>query len=219
MGCYVPAKKADLPIFDAIFTRIGASDDILSGQSTFMVEMVEANTALTQATENSLILFDEIGRGTSTYDGMAIAQAIIEYIQTAIKAKTIFSTHYHELTALEEKLDSVQNLVTQVIEKEGEVTFLYRIEKGKADKSYGINVANIANLPSAVIDRAKGILHDLESTKKHVQQSMDIVQVKVIPKHLEKIQHQLNHLDVNKMTPIQSIQCLSDLIDQVKKVK
>jgi DNA mismatch repair protein MutS len=219
MGCYVPAKEASLPIFDAIFTRIGASDDILSGQSTFMVEMVEANTALSLATENSLILFDEIGRGTSTYDGMAIAQAIIEYIQTIIKAKTIFSTHYHELTALEEKLESVQNLVTQVIEKDGEVTFLYRIKKGKADKSYGINVANIAQLPSAVIDRAKGILHELENTKQHVQQSMDIVQVKVIPKHLEKIQNQLLQLDANKMTPIQSIQCLSDLIDQAKKVK
>lgn len=219
MGCYVPAKTANLPIFDAIFTRIGASDDILSGQSTFMVEMVEANTALSQATENSLILFDEIGRGTSTYDGMAIAQSIIEYIQTVIKAKTIFSTHYHELTILQEKLDSVQNLVTQVIEKDGKVTFLYRIKKGKADKSYGINVANIAELPSAVIDRAKGILHELESTKQHVQQSMDIVQVTVIPKHLEKIQHQLSQLDVNKMTPIQSMQCLSDLIDQAKKVK
>src|SRR5690554_2673682 len=159
MGCFVPAKQADLPIFDAIFTRIGASDDILSGQSTFMVEMVEANVALSQATNRSLILFDEIGRGTSTYDGMALAQAIIEYVTTVIKAKTIFSTHYHELTSLEGKLHSVQNIVTKVIEKNGEITFLYRIKQGKADKSYGVNVANIAKLPESVIERAKTILN------------------------------------------------------------
>jgi len=219
MGCFVPAKQADLPIFDAIFTRIGASDDILSGQSTFMVEMVEANVALSQATNRSLILFDEIGRGTSTYDGMALAQAIIEYVTTVIKAKTIFSTHYHELTSLEGKLHSVQNIVTKVIEKNGEITFLYRIKQGKADKSYGVNVANIAKLPESVIERAKTILNELESTRQHIQQSMDIVEIKVIPKELENIKDQLNQLDINEMTPIQAMQCLSYLIDESKKVK
>ncbi len=219
MGCYVPAKEANLPIFDAIFTRIGASDDILSGQSTFMVEMVEANVALSQATNRSLILFDEIGRGTSTYDGMAIAQAIIEYVTTIIKAKTIFSTHYHELTSLEGKLNSVQNLVTKVIEKDGEITFLYRIKQGKADKSYGVNVASIAHLPTSIIERAKTILKELETTRKHIQQSMDIVEIKVIPKELESIKNQLNQLDINEMTPIQAMQCLSDLISESKKVK
>ncbi len=219
IGCYVLAKEADLTTFDAIYTRIGASDDILSGQSTFMVEMVEANAALSSATERSLILFDEIGRGTSTYDGMAIAQAIIEYVDTVIHAKTIFSTHYHELTTLEDKLSHVENLVTQVIEKEGQVTFLYRIKKGKADKSYGINVAHIAKLPKAVVDRAKDLLKQLETNKKHVQQTMDIVEIKVIPKEMQVITNQLNHLELDKMTPLQAMQCLSDLIEEAKKVK
>ena len=219
MGCFVPAKEAHLPLFDAIFTRIGASDDILSGQSTFMVEMVEANSALSLASERSLILFDEIGRGTSTYDGMALAQAIIEYVTTVIKAKTIFSTHYHELTTLEDQLESVENLVTKVIEKDGEVTFLYRIKKGKADKSYGVNVANIAKLPESVISRAKTLLKQLETKRKHVQQTMDIVEVNVIPKELESIKDQLQQLDINEMTPIQAMQCLSELIVEAKKVK
>jgi DNA mismatch repair protein MutS len=219
IGCYVLAKEADIPIFDAIFTRIGASDDILSGQSTFMVEMVEANAALSSATEKSLILFDEIGRGTSTYDGMALAQAIIEYVDTVIHAKTIFSTHYHELTSLEGKLNHVENIVTQVIEKDGEVTFLYRIKKGKADKSYGINVAHIAKLPSAVIHRAKDLLKQLETNRKHVQQSMDIVEMKVIPKPLQAISDQLKSIVIEEMTPLQAMQCLSDLVDEAKKVK
>lgn len=219
MGGYVFAKEADIPVFDAIYTRIGASDDILSGQSTFMVEMVEANTALSSATERSLILFDEIGRGTATYDGMAIAQAIIEYIDTVIHAKTIFSTHYHELTSLQEKLDHVENLVTQVVEKEGTITFLYRIKKGKADKSYGINVASIAKLPDAVIHRAKDLLKQLETNRKHVQQSMDIVEVKVIPKALQQIYEQLHEINIDEMTPLQTMQCLADMIQQAKKVK
>jgi DNA mismatch repair protein MutS len=150
---------------------------------------------------------------------MALAQAIIEYVTTVIKAKTIFSTHYHELTSLEGKLHSVQNIVTKVIEKNGEITFLYRIKQGKADKSYGVNVANIAKLPESVIERAKTILNELESTRQHIQQSMDIVEIKVIPKELENIKDQLNQLDINEMTPIQAMQCLSDLIDESKKVK
>lgn len=141
MGSFIPAKTAELPIFDRIFTRIGASDDILTGKSTFMVEMMEANAALCYATKHSLILFDEIGRGTATYDGMALAQAMLEYIDEAIGAKTLFSTHYHELTDLEKEHPSMHNVHVDVREEKNEIEFRYRIIDGKADKSYGINVA------------------------------------------------------------------------------
>ncbi|WP_088012872.1 DNA mismatch repair protein MutS [Gottfriedia acidiceleris] len=163
IGCYVPAEYAKLPIFDQIFTRIGAADDLISGQSTFMVEMLEANYAITNATEKSLILFDEIGRGTSTYDGMALAQAMIEYIHDHIGAKTLFSTHYHELTVLANQLKFLKNIHVAAKEQEGKVLFLHKIFEGAADQSYGIHVAELANLPKDVIIRAKELLSDLES--------------------------------------------------------
>ncbi|WP_206912452.1 DNA mismatch repair protein MutS [Enterococcus sp. DIV0840] len=163
IGCFVPAESAELPIFDQIFTRIGASDDLIAGQSTFMVEMMEANQALRHATPNSLILFDELGRGTATYDGMALAQAIIEYIHREVKAKTLFSTHYHELTVLDENLTGLKNIHVGAVEKNGEVVFLHKMMDGPADKSYGIHVAKIAGLPSALLERAATILTALES--------------------------------------------------------
>ncbi|MDT0159303.1 DNA mismatch repair protein MutS [Bacillus sp. AG4(2022)] len=162
IGCYVPASEAVLPIFDQVFTRIGAADDLISGQSTFMVEMLEAKNAIANATQNSLILFDEIGRGTSTYDGMALAQAIIEYIHSRIGAKTLFSTHYHELTVLAEELPDLQNIHVSAIEQNGKVLFLHKIKEGAADKSYGIHVAQLAELPAELIDRANEILEKLE---------------------------------------------------------
>ncbi|MCR6596541.1 DNA mismatch repair protein MutS [Bacillus halotolerans] len=162
IGCFVPAKKAMLPIFDQIFTRIGAADDLISGQSTFMVEMLEAKNAIVNATKNSLILFDEIGRGTSTYDGMALAQAIIEYVHDHIGAKTLFSTHYHELTVLEEKLPQLKNVHVRAEEYNGTVVFLHQIKEGAADKSYGIHVAQLAELPEDLISRAQDILKELE---------------------------------------------------------
>ncbi|MGM0873796.1 MAG: DNA mismatch repair protein MutS [Bacillota bacterium] len=165
IGCYVPASEAVLPIFDQIFTRIGAADDLISGQSTFMVEMLEAKNAIAHATSQSLILFDEIGRGTSTYDGMALAQAIIEHIHEHIGAKTLFSTHYHELTILEEQLSSLKNIHVKAIEESGKVVFLHKIEEGAADKSYGIHVAELADLPKSLIKRAKEILTELEEDK------------------------------------------------------
>ncbi|MFF2876914.1 DNA mismatch repair protein MutS [Gottfriedia sp. NPDC057991] len=164
IGCYVPAEYAKLPIFDQIFTRIGAADDLISGQSTFMVEMLEANYAITNATDKSLILFDEIGRGTSTYDGMALAQAMIEYIHDHIGAKTLFSTHYHELTVLANQLKFLKNIHVAAKEQDGKVLFLHKIFEGAADQSYGIHVAELANLPKDVIIRAKELLNDLEST-------------------------------------------------------
>ncbi|TDL83254.1 DNA mismatch repair protein MutS [Peribacillus frigoritolerans] len=163
IGCFVPASEAVLPIFDQIFTRIGAADDLISGQSTFMVEMLEAKNAIVNATDNSLILFDEIGRGTSTYDGMALAQAIIEHIHHHIGAKTLFSTHYHELTSLAEGLPQLQNVHVSAIEENGKVVFLHKIEEGPADKSYGIHVAELAELPAELIARAKEILESLEA--------------------------------------------------------
>jgi DNA mismatch repair protein MutS len=165
IGCYVPASEAVLPIFDQIFTRIGAADDLISGQSTFMVEMLEAKNAIAHATSQSLILFDEIGRGTSTYDGMALAQAIIEHIHEHIGAKTLFSTHYHELTILDAQLSSLKNIHVKAIEENGKVVFLHKIEEGAADKSYGIHVAELADLPKSLIKRAKEILSELEADK------------------------------------------------------
>ncbi|WP_102346862.1 DNA mismatch repair protein MutS [Bacillus sp. Marseille-P3661] len=162
IGCYVPATEAIIPIFDQVFTRIGAADDLVSGQSTFMVEMLEAKNALTKATQNSLILLDEIGRGTSTYDGMALAHAIIEYIHNEIGAKTLFSTHYHELTQLENSLNQLKNVHVRAIEENGRVVFLHKVEEGAADKSYGIHVAELAELPDQLIQRAKEILQKLE---------------------------------------------------------
>ncbi|MDR7072226.1 DNA mismatch repair protein MutS [Fictibacillus barbaricus] len=167
IGCFVPAESAELPMFDQIFTRIGAADDLVGGQSTFMVEMLETNFALTSATENSLILLDEIGRGTSTYDGMALAQSIIEFIHEKIKAKTLFSTHYHELTVLEKTLPSLQNVFVSAVEENGRLVFLHKVIDGQADKSFGIQVAELAELPEAVIRRAKTILNSYENQQRN----------------------------------------------------
>jgi DNA mismatch repair protein MutS len=162
IGCFVPAKSAELPIFDQVFTRIGAADDLISGESTFMVEMMEANNALLHATDRSLILFDEIGRGTATYDGMALAQAIIEYVHQHVRAKTLFSTHYHELTSLEESLQRLKNVHVGATEKDGELVFLHKVTAGPADKSYGIHVAKLAGMPASLLNRADQILTKLE---------------------------------------------------------
>ncbi len=162
VGCFVPAKHAVMPIFDQIFTRIGAADDLVSGESTFMVEMMEANRALTDATADSLILFDEIGRGTATYDGMALAQAIIEYVHNEIGAKTLFSTHYHELTSLEQQLPHLQNVHVGATEEDGQLVFLHQVLPGPADQSYGVNVAQLAGMPASLLARARAILTQLE---------------------------------------------------------
>ncbi|MGQ9007459.1 DNA mismatch repair protein MutS [Bacillus stercoris] len=184
IGCFVPAKKAVLPIFDQIFTRIGAADDLISGQSTFMVEMLEAKNAIVNATKNSLILFDEIGRGTSTYDGMALAQAIIEYVHDHIGAKTLFSTHYHELTVLEDKLPQLKNVHVRAEEYNGTVVFLHQIKEGAADKSYGIHVAQLAELPEDLIARAQDILKELEQSGNKPEVPVQKPQVKEEPAQL-----------------------------------
>ena len=214
MGSYVPADQATLPIFDAIFTRIGAADDLVSGQSTFMVEMMEANRAIRQASEHSLILFDELGRGTATYDGMALAQAIIEYIHDRTKAKTLFATHYHELTELSTSLTRLENLHVATLEKDGQVTFLHKIEEGPADKSYGIHVAKIAGLPVDLLERADSILTHLESQDKQVvsQQKATTDQISLFEApQSSPVLEELRNLDIYNMTPLEVMTAVSEM--------
>lgn len=217
IGCFVPCKSCKMPVFDKIFTRIGASDDILSGQSTFMVEMSEANRALQDASEHSLILFDEIGRGTSTYDGMALAQSMIEYIATCIHAKTMFSTHYHELTMLTDNVDCVRNVHVVVKENNEEVTFLYKIKDGPAGQSYGINVARLAGLPESVLSRAKQLQKELESKKRVVQQNFQLVEMEREDTKSDAIREKLLSIDIDDMSPRDAWNMLNDLCEEEKK--
>ncbi|MFT9003608.1 MAG: DNA mismatch repair protein MutS [Liquorilactobacillus hordei] len=188
IGCFVPASSAKLPIFDQIFTRIGAADDLIAGQSTFMVEMKEANQALAHATKNSLILFDEIGRGTATYDGMALAQAIIEYVHDHVHAKTLFSTHYHELTGLSETLSELENIHVGAVEKNGDLIFLHKMQAGAADKSYGVHVAKLAGMPTDLLERATEILSTLENDAKDLSKTVAKKNDKQ-SEYAEKVQH------------------------------
>ena len=206
IGCFVPAKEAKLPIFDTIYTRIGASDDLVSGESTFMVEMIEANHAISNATAHSLVLFDELGRGTATFDGMALAQSIIEYIHNKIGCKTLFSTHYHELTDLENNLKHLKNIHVSAHEENGNITFLHKIKEGSIDKSYGIHVAKLAKLPEEVITRADTILKIYEN--KEVKRDIKVQEAlpidDLIPKKspLEEKLEQINPLE---LTPMQAL--------------
>ncbi len=221
MGSFVPAESASLPIIDKIFTRIGASDDLVSGESTFMVEMKEAQHALINATKNSLILFDELGRGTATYDGMSLAQAILEYISMNIKCKTLFSTHYHELTSLSQDFTSIKNIHVAAHEENGEVTFLHKIEDGPVDKSYGIHVARLANMPSDLLKRASEILkvyesHDTMNNSKiqtQVAFDFDIVQE---TKNTE-LEDYIKTIDINTLRPIDALNVLDKIIELNKK--
>lgn len=216
IGSFVPAKECRIPIFDKIFTRIGASDDLVSGDSTFMVEMKEANTALSNATQNSLIIFDELGRGTATYDGLSLAQSIIEYIHDKIKCKTLFSTHYHELTKLEEHFKRLKNVHVSALEENGKITFLHKIKDGSIDKSYGIHVAKLANLPDDLIKRANEILLTYENKKEVViskQLSFDLDE-KTEENEIEKKLKNINPLEI---TPMQALNILYDLINELKK--
>lgn len=219
MGSFIPAKTAELPIFDRIFTRIGASDDILTGKSTFMVEMMEANTALRYATKHSLILFDEIGRGTATYDGMALAQAMLEYIDEAIGAKTLFSTHYHELTDLAEEHQSMRNVHVDVREEKNEIEFRYRVVEGKADKSYGINVAKLAHLPKVVLDRASQLLSNFENQDNNQNYQPSLFVMDQVQPEKSKLLQQLQELDIDSMTPRDALYCLYELKKLSEKIE
>ena len=218
IGCFVPASYATMPVFDAIFTRIGASDDLVSGESTFMVEMNEANRAIESATNHSLILFDELGRGTATFDGMALAQSIIEYIHNNIKAKTLFSTHYHELTDLDKTLKNLKNIHVSAVEENGNITFLHKIKNGSIDKSYGIHVAKLANLPDSLIKRADQILKIYENKEKSrdikVQEALPIEEVIIKESPIEK---ELEQLNVETITPIEALNTLYKLKQMLKE--
>lgn len=242
IGCFVPAEEATLPIFDQVFTRIGAADDLISGQSTFMVEMLEARNALLHATKDSLILFDEIGRGTSTYDGMALAQAIIEHIHDTVGAKTLFSTHYHELTVLDEELARLSNVHVSAMEQNGKVVFLHKIKEGAADKSYGIHVAQLAELPHELIERAQELLSSLEQKEDGKLAASQVVVKEDTPavennadaqlSFFDEMQNEkpaaklagkekqilqkIKSLDILDMTPMQALNTLYELHKKIK---
>ena len=227
MGAFVPAKKADICIVDKIFTRVGASDDLLTGQSTFMLEMTEVASILNNATEKSFIVLDEIGRGTSTYDGISIATAITEYIHNNIGAKTIFATHYHELTELEKELERAINFRVEVKENGKNVVFLREIVKGGADKSYGIEVARLSRVPKDVLNRSRKILKKLENRKNLIESKMKAEQMMLFGNNFEeeeeeietelineneiKVLEMLKVMDLNSLSPLESLLKLSEL--------
>lgn len=217
IGCFVPAREANMPIFDAIFTRIGASDDLVSGESTFMVEMLEANNALLNATSNSLILFDELGRGTATFDGMALAQSIIEYISENIGAKTFFSTHYHELTDLENNLKGLKNIHVSAYEENGNITFLHKIKEGSVDRSYGIYVAKLAKMPDNLIKRADQILKVYENKELKrdikIQEALPLDEL-INPK--SELESELEKINLLETTPLDALNILYRLKGKIK---
>jgi DNA mismatch repair protein MutS len=204
IGCFVPAKRANIMWVDAIYTRIGASDDLVGGQSTFMMEMTQTQYALANASDRSFLIFDEIGRGTATFDGMALAQAIIEYATTHLQAKTLFSTHYHELTQLEQTIPSLKNMHVAVHEENDQVTFLYKVRHGSMSRSFGIHVAQLASLPNALIQRAKSILALLETQP-------SVLPVQQIQPQISPLEKALKQIDPLTLSPIQALEVLMDL--------
>jgi len=226
MGSFVPATSAKIGVVDRIFTRVGASDDLATGQSTFMVEMTEAANILHNATELSLVILDEIGRGTSTFDGLSIAWAVAEYLVNAVGAKTMFATHYHHLNELEQVLPRVRNVRVAVREEGEQITFLYRIVDGGTDRSYGIQVARLAGLPTEVIDRAKEVLHELEAedlgshvapTGAGVQRVAAPVQLQLFEAAPHPVVEKLRKLDLDTMTPLEAMTRLGELQDEIER--
>ena len=220
IGSFVPAKSARVSVCDAIFTRVGASDDLATGQSTFMVEMNEVSSILKNATDKSLIILDEIGRGTSTFDGMSIARAVLEYVVKKIGAKTLFATHYHELTAMEGMLSGVNNYSVAVKKRGDDITLLRRIVHGGADQRFGFEVAKLAGVPSAVTKRAKAILKELEANKIEIdfkaedavdEEDEDDIQFNFKTKSTDELFELIKAIDINTLTPIEAMQTLYDL--------
>lgn len=217
MGSYVPAASAQIGVVDRVFTRVGASDDLASGQSTFMVEMTEVAEILKNATKSSLLILDEIGRGTSTYDGMSIARAVVEYAtdKKKIGARMLFATHYHELTALETLVPGVQNYNIAVKKRGDDITFLRRIVRGGADDSYGIEVAKLAGVPAPVIRRAKSILEDLERDAPKIEvraiDEDETPQITMLDLGNDRVGERLRAMQVDTMTPIEALNALYEL--------
>ena len=213
LGSFVPAKSAQIPLIDRVFTRVGASDNLISDQSTFMVEMIEVASILQNATKNSLLILDEVGRGTSTYDGLSIAWAVTEYLTERIRAKTMFATHYHELTELEYKLGGVKNYKISVKEINGGIVFLRKIMRGGVNRSFGIEVASLAGVPDAVTNRAKQILKQIESGEKEFEGHFEEEDAPVERSEIETI---LSEVDINAISPMQAFLILGDLVEKVK---
>jgi len=216
MGSFVPATSAEIALTDKVFTRIGASDDLLFGQSTFMVEMTEVANILNNATENSLLLMDEVGRGTSTYDGLSIAWAVMEDLSKRVRAKTLFATHYHELTTLEETTQGVKNYRVMVSERGDKPVFLHKIVRGSANKSFGIDVAKMAGIPKHVIDRAKEVLQKEEVRAQILEDSSSRKNVEDINPHSVEILQILKDTDMNNITPLVAFGTLQNLVDKAK---
>lgn len=218
IGSFVPAKGAEIPLIDRIFTRVGASDNLIFDQSTFMVEMTEVATILLHATKDSLLILDEVGRGTSTYDGLSIAWSVIEFLTKHVRAKTLFSTHYHELTELENTLEGVKNYKVTVKELNGAIVFLRKIARGGANKSFGIEVASLAGVPKEVTTRAKSILKMLEKNDlaKGKLQTEYVEEEVVKERQLSEVERILSELDLNTMSPMQAFMLLGDLKEKVE---
>lgn len=221
IGSFVPADEAQIPVVDRIFTRIGASDDLSYGQSTFMVEMVEVANILHNATAKSLILLDEVGRGTSTFDGLSIAWSVMEYLSKHLSAKTLFSTHYHELTELEGLLEGVKNYQIMVKEQDGKIIFLRKIVRGGASRSFGIEVANLAGLPAEIITRAKQLLYSLEQADINKNIDLKNIEEKAVQKQIKtnnaEIVNMIKEIDINKVSPMEAFSILHDLISKVNQ--
>ena len=219
LGSFVPAKAAEIPLTDRIFTRVGASDNLIFDQSTFMVEMTEVASILLRATKDSLLVLDEVGRGTSTYDGLSIAWSVIEFLAKNVQAKTLFSTHYHELTELESTLEGVKNYKITVKELNGAVVFLRKIARGGANRSFGIEVAALAGVPKEVTQRAKGILKALEKNdllgKKTKISDMEVEEEQQRP--LSEVEQLLMDTDINTLSPMQALMLLNDLKEKIGK--
>ena len=217
IGSFVPAKYAEISIIDRVFTRVGASDDLAFGQSTFMVEMSEVSNIINNATDKSLIILDEVGRGTATYDGMSIAAAIIEYLSNHLHAKTLFSTHYHELTDMEGRVDGVKNYRVMVKEWDGSIVFLHKIARGSANRSFGIEVAKLAGLPKEIIDRAKQVLDEREN-ETHINNVINDAPLKIDTNaNVAEVINVLKEMDMDSVSPIMAFGTLQNLVDKVKK--
>jgi DNA mismatch repair protein MutS len=229
IGCFVPAEKADISILDKIFTRVGASDNLSHGQSTFMVEMSEVSYILKNATENSLIILDEIGRGTSTYDGLSIAWSVTEYIAKELKSKCMFATHYHELSELEDKIEGVNNYKILIKESGEDIIFLRKVSKGSIDKSYGIEVARLAGLPYSVINNSFRILNNLEEqdlnkNNKVLKEELTTSEKEQMNfwnfknKHKEFIDENILNININKITPMEAMNLLNEIIEKSEEL-
>jgi DNA mismatch repair protein MutS len=227
VGSFVPASRARIGIVDRLFTRVGASDNLVRGQSTFMVEMSETSAILHTATKRSLVLLDEIGRGTSTYDGISIAWSVSEHLHDVVGCKTVFATHYHELTQLSDSLVAVRNYNVQVREVGDQVLFLHRLQPGGADRSYGIEVGRLAGLPPTVLERARELLRLLEAEQivprsghsSPVPRNAPDDQLALFGVMTHPVVQQLRNVEPNTMTPIQAIELLARLVDEVKREK